>query len=242
MDSNYLVTPSPATPFPGHHGSDNGTLYTSEFYVMLQKLGQLTDRDRIDYANTIGSCISPNGMLNRAPIGQLAGQESVDNYYGVLNGCKQLDNTEIPRKFLWATIRYLGFLNNINPGTCTLQSFLIRQPQLLASMVAAAFPSYSNPFHFCIRLVAMPLFLIAAVSIAISCIGVDPSSTDPRRLSWHLWQTTKPVSFMCWLAGKLWLWRLNKDYGALEMKAVAGIYYYPQGLGNNPFSKYWVTD
>jgi hypothetical protein len=43
---------------------------------------------------------------------------------------------------------------------------------------------------------------------------------------------------MCWLAGKIWLWRLHKAYGADEMKAVAKIYY----KDSHPFQKYWITE
>lgn len=234
LDKNGLVAPNRVGP---NGGSDNGPCFTSELYAMYKKSDQLTEQDKIDYAQKIGSCIDSNGLLNRVPIGQLDGQEGPDDYYAVLNGCKSMGNTSIPRKFLKSVVKYLGFLNNENPGKKTLSSFLVRQPQLLACMVAAAFPSFSNPLHFFIRLIAMPLFFIAAVSIAISCVNAPASDTDARRLAWHLWQCTKPVSLMCRLAGKLWLRRLYRTYPD-GMKGVAKLYY----QNGHPFAKYWITE
>lgn len=238
IDGNGLATPSPCAPGT-IKGSDNGPMYFSEYIVMLDKLGQLTDQDKADFVSRIGACINPEGMLNRVPVGQFDGQEGPDDYYGVLNACKQLGITSIPRQLLKSVFKYKGALNNVSPGTWSWKSLLIRQLQLIACMVAAAFPSFSNPLHFCIRLLAMPFFLVAAISIAISCIGENTDSTDPRRLSWHVQNTLKPVSLLCWLSSKLWLSRLYKDYGSEGMKGVAAIYYYPQG--NHPFARYWVT-
>lgn len=234
IDGNGLVAPNLTGP---GIGSDNGPMFTSEYYAILAKLGMLSENDKLDFAQKIGQCIDFRGLLNRVPVGQHDGQEGPDDYYGTLNGCKTLGNTDIPRKFLKAVVRYFGFLNNENPGKITADSFLIRQPQILACMIAAAYPSFRNPLHFLIRLLAFPVFFVAAGSIAISCIGADPGDADSRRLSWHLWQCTKPVSLMCWLAGKLWLRRLYKAYPD-GMKGVAAVYY----QDNHPFKRYWITE
>lgn len=233
VDGNGLVAPNTVGPNPGR-GSDNGPMYTSEYYVMLFNLFQLVGSDINQFNLLIGSCIDPNGLLNRAP--NDSDQEGPDDYYGVLNGCKTLGNTDIPRKFLWAVVKYLGFLNNNQPGKKTLSSFLIRQPQLLACMVAAAFPSWKNPLHFVCRLAAFPFFLVAAVSIGISCISTQTGDTDSRRLAWHVQNTTKGVSLLCWVAAQIWLRRLYKDYPN-GMKGVATIYY----QAGHPFAKYWIT-
>ncbi len=217
-------------------GSDNGPLFSSEYYVMLSKLGQLANDDKDKFVALIEGNLF-DGLLNRHKVvlGD-NGQEGPDDYYGVLNGSKTLGITSIPRKFLKAVVRYSGFLNNDRPGVKTWRSFLVRQPQLLAAMIAAGFPSFRNPLHLLIRMLATPLFLIAAVSIAFSCIGVDPGSADPRRLAWHLQSTTKSVSLLCWLASLLWLRRLYKTYPD-GMKGAAKVYYEP----GHPFIKYWVT-
>src|ERR1700676_3254722 len=232
FDGNGLLAPNPCPPGT-IKGSGNGTMYISEYYIMLQKSGQLTAQDKLDYTQKINSCIDPNGLLNRTPIGQNDGQEGPDNYYGVLNGCKQLGNTEIPRKFLKAVIKYKGALNNVNPGTWTFQSFLIRQPQLLACMVASAFPNFKNPLHILVRMLFLPFFVYSAIAIAVACMFQDISNTDSRRLAWHLWQNMKGVSLLCRIVGKIWLRRLYKEYPN-GMRDVASVYYKPSPL--NPYS------
>ena len=234
IDSNGLLVPA-----VGQQGSDNGPLFTSDMYIIIKKNGQLTDQDRLDYAYKIGQCIGLEGLLNRVPVGQNDGLEGPDDYYGTLNGCIELDDIAIPRKFLWACVKYLGSLNNVNPGKWTAQSFLIRQPQLLCAMVNASFPSLKNPLHWLIRLICAPLYWVAAVSITISCIGVDPGNTDSRMLAWHLQNNTKKTSILCWLASLIWNKRLANDYPN-KMKDVASIYFSPNGLDNNPYSKYWI--
>jgi hypothetical protein len=231
-----MVAPNTGTWLPGQRGSDNAPMFTSELYVMIKKMKQFADQDRVDFDRLIGACVTPEGMLARVPYPERIGQEGPDDYLGVLNGCKTIGNTEIPRKFLWALVSHFGFMNNDNPTMITWESFLARQPQLIGAMVAAAFPSWKNPLHFLARLVALPFFFVAAVSIAISCIGAPQSDTDARRLSWHLQNTTKGVSLMCWLASLLWMRRLYKDFPN-GMKDVAALYYQP----GHPFAKYWIT-
>lgn len=236
-DGEGLVAPAYMAP-GSFRGSDNGVMYTSEYYVMLQKLGQLTDQDRIDYAAKIGKCIDSNGLLNRhwVALGD-NGQEGPDDYYGVINGCKQLGNTDIPRKFLKCVFKYLGALNNPNPGTWTAKSFLVRQLNLVACMVSAAFPSMTNPLHYLARLAAFPFYFYTMVVLLVSCINTPTDDSDARRLAWHVWQTTKGVSLMCWLAGKVWRNRLYKAYPD-AMIGVAKVYYQP----GHPFTKYWITE
>jgi len=240
IDGNGLNSPQPGSWASNQSGSDNGTMYTSEMYIILKKNGQLTVSDELSFEHMIDRCIGPEGLLNRVPVGQNDGQDGPDNILAVLNGCIELKNTDIPRTLFWACIKYLGFLNNVNPGTKTLQSFLVRQPQLVAAMVSAAFPSLLNPFHWLIRILSFPVYFVAAGSIAISCIGTPTGDTDSRRLAWHLQNNTKKTSFMCLLASLIWLRRLAKDYPN-KMNDVAAIYYNPKGLDQNPYSKWWVT-
>ena len=127
FDGNGLLAPGPVSPGT-LSASDNGTLFLAEYMIMLKKSGQLTQADIDYFEGHIDCCISSN-MLNRVPAGQDDGQEEFDDYLGVLNGCRELGLTSIPRTLLWGMIRYLGFMNNSDPGKFTENSFLARQPQ-----------------------------------------------------------------------------------------------------------------
>lgn len=234
LDGNGLMAPNLN---PGLVGSDNGPMFTSEYYTILKKHGELTPEDVFCYTYEIRQCIH-SGILNRVPYPQTASQIGPDDYYGVLNGCAQLGITSIPRSLLWGMIKNLGFLNNVDDRK-TARSFLIRQPQLIAAMLSASYPDF-GPIECLIRLLAFPVYIVAAISIAISCRDTPIEEADPRRLSWHLLQNTSRVSLLCWLASLIWYRRLYKDYGVLGMQMVAAYYYQPKGL-SNPYAKYWVT-
>lgn len=240
IDGNGLLTPAPGKWQPGQSGSDNGLLFTSIYYILLNKNSQLTDQDKIDYANKINQSIGSD-LLNRVPVGQNSSLESVDDYYGVLSACIELGNTDIPIKLIWGCIKYKGSFYNTDPGKWQWQTFLIRQPGLLTAMISSAFPSLVNPLHWLIRLLFLPLFIITAFIITFSNMSENMSDTDTRQLTWTLQNNLKKTSLLCWLASKVWLWRLNKYYGAALMSAVAAIYYSPKGLGQNPYSKWWAT-
>lgn len=237
-DGNAMLAPNPVGPNTlSGSGSDNANMFTSEFYTFLAKLGLLTDQDKLDYAHKVGQCISQN-LLNRVPVGQSDGLIDPDDILGVANGCREVGNTAIPRSLLWGFVKHFGFLNNVNPGVMTWDSFMLRQPQLVAALTNAAFPSMVNPIHWLIRLVAFPFYLYAAGAIAIACIGAPVSDTDSRRLSWHLANNCKKNSFMCWLASLVWMRRLYQAFPT-GLKGVAAIYYKP--ADTNPYATWWVT-
>jgi hypothetical protein len=237
IDGEGFVAPGLVSPGQ-FRGSDNGPSFSSEYYVMLNKLNQLVNQDISDFQAKIEANIDVGGLLNRhnVALGD-NGQEGPDDYFGVLSACKELGITDIPRQFLKAVWTYKGALNNEKPGTWSWRSFLIRQPQLVACMVAAAFPSWINPLHLICRTLAAPFFLAAAISLSISCIGAPLSDTDARRLAWHVQNTVKGMGPMCWLASKIWLKRLYKDFPD-GMQDVAKIYYQT----GHPFGEYWVTE
>lgn len=130
--------------------------------------------------------------------------DEVDDYYGVYAALVQF---------------------NTISGTFKLPFRLWRQPQLLAASLCA---SKSVKFYHA------PLFLIAALVIATSCINTPIYDSDSRRLCWSLIQAVSPFSWMCRLASKVWTRRLNKHY-ANGMKDVMTIYFGP----NHPIAKYW---
>lgn len=242
-DGNSLVTPSRYTATGNGQGSDNGPMYTAEFYVMLIKNYKWPwlPVAKMEFTRKISRCIDARGNLRRVPdptpVGQSNRQVGPDDYIGVLNASKQLGDTKIPRTFLKAIILGKGTLNNESPGKWSWRSFLARQPQLLAAMISASFPEPVNPLHMLIRAAALPLYIYTAAAITISCWRTPIGNTDARRLSWHLVQVTQHSSLLCWLASKIWYARLCRDYGSDGMKAVAAVYYEK----NHPFANYWVT-
>lgn len=238
-DGNSLLCNEPIVPINGQKGSDNGTLFTSEYYIILKKNNQLIEQDKTDWANKIGQCIDLNGLLNRVPIGQNDGLESVDDYYGTLSAAIELGNTDIPRKFLNSCIKYKGSMDNVSPGTWQWQDFLIRQPQLLCCMINSSFPSLKNPLHWLLRIMFLPLYLICGFIIAFSNMGDDPSDSTSRILTWLVRNNLKRTSLACFLGSFIWNYRLKKTYPN-GMKDVAGFYFIPNGTGNNPYSKWWV--
>jgi hypothetical protein len=222
-DKYGFVSPQPTT-HEDYPSSYNGVMYTSEFIVILVKLGLLTEVDRRWFMAQIGNCTSYE-TLNRTISWHDApgGQEGPDDYYGLMNACKHIGDESFPKRFLASLLSDLGCLNNVNPGQFTFKSFLARQPQLVAAMVAAAYPKATIKDKL-LRLLAFPLFLYSAIIIATSCIRAPRQDTDARRLSWHLIQTVSPVSALCRLASKLWYKRLYKTYPN-GMKEVASLYY-----------------
>jgi hypothetical protein len=235
VDGNKLMTPNPQPQPPVGKGSDNGPMYTSEYFIMLKKTGNLTPQDQTDFDTRMGSCVDSNGLLNRAP--NDTDQEEPDDFYGATNGMAEMGNTALPRKMLGAIFRYFGCMNNNSPGTWTANSFMARQPQIIAAMAAAAFPSLEDPLHYLIRLAFLPFFLYSAIILALSCIGTDIGNTDARRLAWHLGNNVSKVSLLNKLGYKIFMNRLLKDYPN-GMKDVASIYYQPKNT--NPYAKYWV--
>ena len=235
LDRNGMVCPKLADP-NAPYGSGNGVMYTSELYTLANMRGELAEDDKKRFFSIIQRCITFHGALNRTPVELNHDQEGPDDYYGLLNACMNLGNTEIPRTFLKCVIMNMGALNNEHPSKWTARSFLIRQPQLLLSMLVAAFPSRVNPLHYAIRILLLPLFVFSALLIATNGMFVDPKEVDTRRLGWHLAKTLSPVSLLCKIASAIRAKMIEVDYGPEGMKVVASRYYEE----NHPFARYWV--
>lgn len=231
-DGNHLFAPAPVAPGTVS-ASDNGVMFTSEYEIMSARLGLMCCTP----LSAIYFCIDKFGVLSRRPIGQKSSQEGPDDYLALLNLCREYGVVSAPRLFLVAYVKNLGFMNNVTPGKKTWQSFLVRQPQLVAATINAAFPSMKNPTHYLVRLLAFPLYLYSSILILFSCRNTPVSDTTSRRLAWHLQNNLKKNSILCKLSAMVWFNRLHRDYVG-GMKGVAAVYYYPQG--NNPYMKWWV--
>lgn len=224
VDGNNLVTP---LLYDGQYvsGSDNGPMYTSEYFIMLAMRKELTSLDPVLWATLIERCMPTPGLLQRSP--ERNRQVGPDDLYGVLAGAKVLNCPDIAQKIYDYGLKNFGSFNTEQPGKWTTRSFLWRQPQLIAAAIAAA--GKAKFYH-------LPLFFITALVILFSGIGVEKGNTDARRLPWLLIQTVAPVSFLCELASRFWYKRLYKVYGVGGMREVAKIYYHD----NHPFQRYWM--
>lgn len=236
IDGAGLIAPSRQTQPATSRGSDNGPCFTAEYLIMCSRLGI---RQQYKTRNRLWSCVRDGILYRTTPRMEKPepDQEGPDDYYAFAAFCREDEWKYYPRSILWSLFLGKGFLNNEVPGTpwrrdmkrVNWDAFLIRQPQLVAALIAAArLPWYLDIF-------ATPLYAIAALVIATSCMNAPNSDTDARRLSWHLVQATSPASWLCKMASKLWYKRLYRDYPN-GMKEVAERYYQPE----HPFAEYWV--
>lgn len=223
-DADGLVSPQATQPNQ-NNASDNGVLFTSDYYVLLARLGQLNDVDYINYSSLIRKkCTTMVGLLNRGP--DNTNQEAPDDYYGLFSACQSLGLEILPSQIIQYGWDNWGNYNNVNPGKFTWVSFLARQPQLICAAYAAA---RSAPLWI------YPLRVYTAIVIATSCINAPVGDTTSRRLAYHLINTMSPVSEICRIAAKIWFRRLLKDYPN-GMQGVNDIYFGP----DHPLAKYMV--
>lgn len=171
----------------------------------------------------------------------LATAEDIDEYDNVIKTCVDSngnlhrapgDTTEdAPDDYYGVAAAYsqLHMKSNIK-----LPFSLWRQPQLLFAIMA------SNQTLSRWKFWQWPLAIYSALVVLTSCIGTDSSNTDARILAWLLIKATSDHSILVKLASNIWFNRLYATYPN-GMNDVAGIYFQPQGTGNNPYSIYWVT-
>lgn len=234
---NGYVSNAPVSPGTSG-GCDNSTMYTSEMYIMMHKLGLDLQSDRDKWEQLTNACMLSPGITIRFP-----GDNSIDapdNIYGILAASKVLDKPEVAQSILKYGLSNFGFYNTTNPnhiknadGTWNWPSLQWRQFQEIFAMYTASGNYKWYKFWL------WPIMIYTGFVIATSCINTATSDTDSRRLAWLLIQATQEDSWFCRMMAKIWFKRLYSDYGAAGMKAVAAIYYLPQN--NNPYAKYWVT-
>lgn len=214
IDVYGLVSPHRAAN-PKRRESDNGVLFTSEYYIQLLNNGELTAQDKVDYETLIRSCMLEPGLISRVPGDD--GQSPPDDQYGVSAACSQLGITSIPADVVSYGLRHFGSFNN-KDRTWTTRSFLWRQLPLVAAQYAAARRGRLNPVVWCLN-------AITALIIATSCRGIDRNNTDARKLSYLLIKAMQPVSVLCRLASVIWKRRAERDYGPEFLSIIYTIYF-----------------
>lgn len=231
LDQNGLVTPSLAI----HGPSDNGTCFTSEYYILLAKRGELVPNDRNEFSTKIWTCFAPNkmGLLLRQP--RTLGQDGPDNLLAVCAASIVLDDSFIPDFILHYGVRHLGFYNSDNPGSLktragklNLGAFLWRQPQLLTITLAGA--KKLKWYHF-------PLtFYTALVILYAGLRNISKTDSDSWRLTWLLIQGMSKVSKLCKWSSKYFYKQLYEKF-LNGMTGVAETYYEK----DHPFIRFWKS-
>lgn len=228
-EGDGLIAPQP-NPTHVYRTCDNGTMFCSEYYIMLKMNGLLVAQDLIDFESKIRACYVAGctGLVARAPGDQ--GDTDPDDYHGIFAACVVLGIPDLGKEILNWGLSHKGSFNPQSPLTWSGASCLFRMPQLLAAAYCAA---GGIPFY------AWPLMGIAAAIIATSCRNAPTGDADSRRLSWLLIQALSPYSWTVRQAAKIWYKRLYNDYPD-GMLGVARVYY-SAGPPEHPFRKYWVT-
>lgn len=191
-------------------GSDNGPCFTSEF--LLEFMPQQSNV-------TFGESSAYFGAIQKCV--------NSDGYLTRAPGDTTLGNPDDHYGVYAALVTY-----NL-PPFFKFYWQLIRMPQLFfASRCAANEPKWYKPYYW-------PLAIITALVILLSNINDSASDTDSRRLAYLLTVAIAPYSLLCRLATKVWHKRLLKTYPN-GMKDVYGVYFQPNGTGNNPYSKWSI--
>ena len=79
---------------------------------------------------------------------------------------------------------------------------------------------------------------VSAIIIAMSNMFDQTSDVSNRFLTWCAVRSLSKRSLLCYLASKIWLKRLEKDYGSTKMLQCAKLYF---GRDNHPFARYFRT-
>lgn len=228
IDGNGLVTPNVYT---GEYkrGSDNGVMFTSEYYIHLKDNKELDELDLSNYEAVIKSCSVEPGLIARAP-GDKQGGPPPDDLYAIAAASKTLGMPSIAKSIVDYGERNNWVFNADRPGNPhwgdgrDFEAWLGRQPSLVCALKAAA----GSPLPGWLK-------LVTAAIIATSCAGVKKDDSDARRLAFHLVRAVEGSGGILDWACNVWWNRLRRDYGDEGMRGVALLYY----QGDHPYRRYW---
>lgn len=141
IDGNGLVAPNLFPPGTVR-ASDNGAMFTSEYYIMLNRNGEATGTDIASYQKVITACVGADGHLHRAP-GDLT-QDVIDNNLGVLAGYAEF-GIKVPFSLPIDNCRFpqLVYAYGLNRGIPSLLMF----PLSIISAFIIAFSGFSTAIN-----------------------------------------------------------------------------------------------
>lgn len=232
LDMYYLVSPHKAS-IPKQRESDNGNMFSSEYYIYLKLNEELQPFDVIEYEALILKSELLPGLISRCP--NDPGRQPPDDFLGICAACSVLGITTLPRRMIDYGVKHLGFFNNENPGSVyrkntkeiSWEALLWRQPQLIAAAYSAAGLGKFNP-------IVKLLNLYSALVIVHASFVMNKSESDSKRLTFLLIKAMDKSSFVCRLVSKYWLYKIKQYWGEDFMKNVCKSYYSP----DHPFIRY----
>lgn len=219
-----------------NHTSGNGLLYSAEMYIILNRLGLLDDIDKQKIKQVIRNCQQEPGLFNRHP--ESREQNAQDDMIGVASLVHELGWKDIAEEILaygqkkTFITRLYGFIgiflryvyNNNNPGVFTLGAWLGRYPHLVAHFYFAA---NKNPPLWRKLWWALVVFLSARQDI---------KHQDAWQLTWLLCHTAKGKSFICDLAIRYFVNKLDEVTDGEGIGRINGEYF---GNMNHPIAISW---
>jgi len=118
------------------NASGNGVLYTSLYYLTLQRRGELTDEDCTEFRKIMDRCQTEYaGLYKRGPYHP--DQNAMDDYIG-LTTASRLIWEEISKDVLIYGQSTGWVYNNVQPAQFTFTSWFGRMPQVIAHFHWAA--------------------------------------------------------------------------------------------------------
>jgi len=219
---------------PGQvNSSGNGVLYTSLYFLLLKRRGELTPEDQLDYLSVMRSCEVPGfpGLLKRGP--NQNDEESHDDYTGACAGLAKLSPGWAFRILAHGRARWVktpsSILVNYSysvviPGAWGgIKPWLGRMRQVVAHMHWAA--GETPPWYD--RLVWV---------MAVAFGKLDGKDQDAALMNWLLIETiSAPNRLELWALNR-WTRRFQKS-GWGSMRAVV-----QRALSNDPshpIVRYW---
>jgi hypothetical protein len=202
----------------------NGVLYTAEYAVILWRMGIVSTSDLLAWHKAMQPCLVQPGLLQRQAGNTL--QEGPDDYVGYLAACAVFHMIPEARDVFNYGYKYWGSFNNTNPGKWTIDSWLWRQPQMIA--------------HNLYGMAQTPNFIRRGfwiIAILLAAYNTSLADTDTSILSWLLiqaWSANGKPGIIGKLAVWIWSKRLLKVFGQTGMQKVFSIYFQPE----HPIAKY----
>lgn len=203
----------------GETRSDNGALWTTEFYLCLKRLCCLTSADIFRYQLLMNQLIDSQGLTYRQP--GLKVLDSPDNLIAFSAGSKALGCDFAKRILKYGKTTFPRYVYNpANPGKFTLESWFGRQPGLIGFLKYCA-GEWVNPFEW--------LCLYIGIFLTMRKPFLDTSD----KLLTELIVEQLPDSFIAGFVKRKWKEYILKNYNGIN--GVVSIFF----TGDNPFKKWW---